>query len=97
MNSFFIISTVLKCRNETHKVIKYLEFCVHKLRNAYPGVHNLLHLYMQSMLIGFLAIADHNNVQPPLFSLSLYFYRFPMFFMNLHLMHWLYCTHEILF
>jgi len=39
---FFIISTVLKCRNETHEVIKYLEFCVHKLHNEDPGVHNLL-------------------------------------------------------
>lgn len=30
------------CRNETHEVIKYLEFCVHRLQNEDPGVHNLL-------------------------------------------------------
>lgn len=36
------MSTVLKCRNETHEVIKYLEYCVHKLHNEDPGVHNLL-------------------------------------------------------
>ncbi|KAG5551850.1 hypothetical protein RHGRI_010074 [Rhododendron griersonianum] len=29
-------------RNETHEVIKYLEFCVHRLQNEDPGVHNLL-------------------------------------------------------
>ncbi|PSR95312.1 Vacuolar protein sorting-associated protein [Actinidia chinensis var. chinensis] len=29
-------------RNETHEVIKYLEFCVHHLQNEDPGVHNLL-------------------------------------------------------
>lgn len=29
-------------RNETHEVIKYLEFCVHRLLNEDPGVHNLL-------------------------------------------------------
>ncbi|KAK2427383.1 vacuolar sorting protein [Trifolium repens] len=29
-------------KNETHEVIKYLEFCVHKLHNEDPGVHNLL-------------------------------------------------------
>ncbi|GFZ12941.1 zinc ion binding protein [Actinidia rufa] len=28
--------------NETHEVIKYLEFCVHHLQNEDPGVHNLL-------------------------------------------------------
>jgi len=30
------------CRNETHEVIKYLEYCVHHLHNEDPGVHNLL-------------------------------------------------------
>lgn len=30
------------CRNETHEVIKYLEYCVHRLQNEDPGVHNLL-------------------------------------------------------
>ncbi|KAJ3693670.1 hypothetical protein LUZ60_009150 [Juncus effusus] len=29
-------------KNETHEVIKYLEFCVKELRNEDPGVHNLL-------------------------------------------------------
>ncbi|XP_020100737.1 vacuolar protein sorting-associated protein 18 homolog isoform X3 [Ananas comosus] len=29
-------------KNETHEVIKYLEFCVKKLHNEDPGVHNLL-------------------------------------------------------
>ncbi|CAI9101074.1 OLC1v1038315C3 [Oldenlandia corymbosa var. corymbosa] len=29
-------------RNETHEVIKYLEYCVHRLLNEDPGVHNLL-------------------------------------------------------
>ncbi|WRX15214.1 Clathrin [Theobroma cacao] len=28
--------------NETHEVIKYLEFCVHRLHNEDPGIHNLL-------------------------------------------------------
>ncbi|CAH9073769.1 unnamed protein product [Cuscuta epithymum] len=28
--------------NETHEVIKYLEYCVHRLQNEDPGVHNLL-------------------------------------------------------
>ncbi|GJN39531.1 hypothetical protein PR202_gb28656 [Eleusine coracana subsp. coracana] len=30
------------CRNETHEVIKYLEFCVKDLDSEDPGVHNLL-------------------------------------------------------
>lgn len=29
-------------RNETHEVVKYLEYCVHRLQNEDPGVHNLL-------------------------------------------------------
>ncbi|KAF8369981.1 hypothetical protein HHK36_031994 [Tetracentron sinense] len=29
-------------KNEAHEVIKYLEFCVHRLLNEDPGVHNLL-------------------------------------------------------
>ncbi|KAJ4822464.1 Vacuolar protein sorting-associated protein 18 like protein [Turnera subulata] len=29
-------------KNETHEVIKYLEFCVHRLHNEDTGVHNLL-------------------------------------------------------
>ncbi|KAI4341061.1 hypothetical protein MLD38_025832 [Melastoma candidum] len=29
-------------KNETHEVIKYLEFSVHRLHNEDPGVHNLL-------------------------------------------------------
>ena len=32
----------ITCRNETHEVIKYLEYCVHRLHNEDPGVHNLL-------------------------------------------------------
>ncbi|CAI9753952.1 unnamed protein product [Fraxinus pennsylvanica] len=29
-------------KNETHEVIKYLEYCVHRLQNEDPSVHNLL-------------------------------------------------------
>lgn len=29
-------------KNEIHEVVKYLEFCVHRLHNEDPGVHNLL-------------------------------------------------------
>ncbi|GLT27433.1 hypothetical protein SLA2020_024300 [Shorea laevis] len=29
-------------KNETHEVIKYLEFCVNHLHNEDPGIHNLL-------------------------------------------------------
>lgn len=29
-------------KNETHEVIKYLEYCVHRLQNEDPGAHNLL-------------------------------------------------------
>ncbi|XP_078436870.1 zinc ion binding protein isoform X2 [Wolffia australiana] len=29
-------------KNETHEVIKYLEFCVHRLHEEDPGIHNLL-------------------------------------------------------
>ncbi|CAA7039144.1 unnamed protein product [Microthlaspi erraticum] len=29
-------------KNETHEVIKYLEFCVQRLHNEDPGIHNLL-------------------------------------------------------
>ncbi|KAL6135358.1 hypothetical protein ACLB2K_067586 [Fragaria x ananassa] len=29
-------------KNETHEVIKYLEYCAHRLHNEDPGVHNLL-------------------------------------------------------
>ncbi|KAG8502091.1 hypothetical protein CXB51_000253 [Gossypium anomalum] len=29
-------------KNETHEVIKYLEFCIHNLHNEDPGIHNLL-------------------------------------------------------
>lgn len=29
-------------KNETHEVIKYLEFCVHNLHSEDPGIHNLL-------------------------------------------------------
>ena len=36
------MSTVFTCRNETHEVIKYLEYCVHRLHNENPGIHNLL-------------------------------------------------------
>ncbi|KAM7495155.1 hypothetical protein LguiB_029764 [Lonicera macranthoides] len=31
-----------RAKNEAHEVIKYLEFCVHRLQNEDPGVHNLL-------------------------------------------------------
>jgi vacuolar protein sorting-associated protein 18 len=38
-------------RNETHEVIKYLEFCIKDLRNEDPGVHNLLlSLYAMKVL-----------------------------------------------
>ncbi|KAG9152185.1 hypothetical protein Leryth_016372, partial [Lithospermum erythrorhizon] len=29
-------------KNETHEVIKYLEFCIHRSQNEDPGIHNLL-------------------------------------------------------
>uniref|UniRef100_A0A803N7L5 Pep3/Vps18/deep orange domain-containing protein n=1 Tax=Chenopodium quinoa TaxID=63459 RepID=A0A803N7L5_CHEQI len=29
-------------KNETHQVIRYLEYCVHSLNNEDPGIHNLL-------------------------------------------------------
>ncbi|KAE9588534.1 putative transcription factor C2H2 family [Lupinus albus] len=35
-------STEPHAKNETHEVIKYLEYCVHRLHNEDPGVHNLL-------------------------------------------------------
>ncbi|EYU22146.1 hypothetical protein ABFS82_09G018000 [Erythranthe guttata] len=46
-------------KNETHEVIKYLEYCVHRLQNEDPGVHNLvLSLYAkqedESTLLRFL-------------------------------------------
>lgn len=38
-------------RNETHEVIKYLEFCIKDLHNEDPGVHNLLlSLYAMKVL-----------------------------------------------
>lgn len=43
------------CRNETHEVIKYLEFCVHCLHNEDPGVHNLL-LSLYAKQVGFVLI-----------------------------------------
>jgi hypothetical protein len=40
------------CRNETHEVIKYLEFCVKDLNNEDPGVHNLLlSLYAKKVIL----------------------------------------------
>lgn len=41
-------------RNETHEVIKYLEYCVHRLHNEDPGVHNLL-LSLYAKQVGTLA------------------------------------------
>lgn len=38
----WICPLMTTCRNETHEVIKYLEYCVHRLQNEDPGVHNLL-------------------------------------------------------
>ena len=38
----FLQQLCATCRNETHEVIKYLEFCVHRLHNEDPGIHNLL-------------------------------------------------------
>jgi hypothetical protein len=35
-------STEPHAKNEAHEVIKYLEFCVHRMHNEDPGVHNLL-------------------------------------------------------
>ncbi|CAI0460869.1 unnamed protein product [Linum tenue] len=35
-------SSETHAKNETHEVIKYLEFCVHRLYNEDPGIHNLL-------------------------------------------------------
>ena len=50
------------CRNETHEVIKYLEFCVHCLHNEDPGVHNLL-LSLYAKQVGFvLRILTGGNV-----------------------------------
>ncbi|EPS63099.1 hypothetical protein M569_11688, partial [Genlisea aurea] len=48
-----------RAKNETNEVIKYLEYCVHRLLNEDPGVHNLLlSLYAkqedESMLLRFL-------------------------------------------
>lgn len=40
-NQCMLLSHIM-CRNEAHEVIKYLEFCVHRLQNEDPGVHNLL-------------------------------------------------------
>lgn len=40
-------------RNETHEVIKYLEYCVHRLQNEDPGIHNLL-LSLYAKQVGFL-------------------------------------------
>lgn len=37
-----ILFLFVTCRNETHEVIKYLEYCVHRLHNEDPGIHNLL-------------------------------------------------------
>ncbi|THG19937.1 hypothetical protein TEA_021558 [Camellia sinensis var. sinensis] len=38
-------------KNETHEVIKYLEFCVHRLQNEDPGVHSLLlSLYVKQVV-----------------------------------------------
>ncbi|KAF9670869.1 hypothetical protein SADUNF_Sadunf13G0114000 [Salix dunnii] len=49
-------------KNETHEVIKYLEFCVHNLHNEDPGVHNLL-LSLYAKQVGFvLRILTGGNV-----------------------------------
>lgn len=42
-------------RNETHEVIKYLEYCVHRLHNEDPGVHNLL-LSLYAKQVDFLTL-----------------------------------------
>ncbi|CAJ1956500.1 unnamed protein product, partial [Sphenostylis stenocarpa] len=45
-------------KNETHEVIKYLEYCVHRLHNEDPGVHNLL-LSLYAKQVGWLALYIH--------------------------------------
>lgn len=45
----------ITCRNETHEVIKYLEYCVHRLHNEDPGVHNLL-LSLYAKQVDFLTL-----------------------------------------
>lgn len=53
---FFLLLFIALCiqfRNETHEVIKYLEYCVHRLHNEDPGVHNLL-LSLYAKQVGFL-------------------------------------------
>ncbi|KAH1218698.1 Vacuolar sorting protein 18 [Glycine max] len=42
-------------KNETHEVIKYLEYCVHRLHNEDPGVHNLL-LSLYAKQVAWLAL-----------------------------------------
>ncbi|KAH9744304.1 vacuolar sorting protein 18 [Citrus sinensis] len=44
-------------KNETHEVIKYLEFCVHRLHNEDPGVHNLL-LSLYAKQVEILTVED---------------------------------------
>lgn len=53
------VSTVSTCRNETHEVIKYLEYCVHRLHNEDPGVHNLL-LSLYAKQVMWLALYIHD-------------------------------------
>ncbi|CAA6658409.1 unnamed protein product [Spirodela intermedia] len=42
VESWMITKNLNPRKNETHEVIKYLEFCVHRLHDEDPGVHNLL-------------------------------------------------------
>lgn len=67
------------CRNETHEVIKYLEYCVHRLHNEDPGVHNLL-LSLYAKQVGILTF-DFLNM----FSLNIkYTVKLHVFYMLYH-------------
>ncbi|XP_058090149.1 vacuolar sorting protein 18 isoform X2 [Magnolia sinica] len=50
-------------KNETHEVIKYLEFCVHRLLNEDPGVHNLLLSLYAKQVDPELAMAEADKVE----------------------------------
>ncbi|KAJ1410729.1 Pep3/Vps18/deep orange [Sesbania bispinosa] len=47
-------------KNETHEVIKYLEYCVHRLHNEDPGVHNLL-LSLYAKQVEWFALYTHED------------------------------------
>ncbi|XP_056171008.1 vacuolar sorting protein 18 isoform X2 [Syzygium oleosum] len=50
-------------KNETHEVIKYLEFCVHRLHNEDPGAHNLLLSLYAKQVDPELAMAEADKVE----------------------------------